>query len=163
MIAKKIKPKRRFVKLFEQINFVTLLHVYDAYGKTKNILHVGLEPSTCSKVAKFLTIGATCSICLNVYLNIFIYLLAQHLSRRCPFTRVGPASSRRGPFITRVGPAFGKIMGKKNALSGNRTHIHRRPDVESAQSWWRPDMAQRAWTMASRGGPKQAQQRAARK
>jgi len=133
MIAKRIKPKRRFVKLFEQINFVTLLHVYDAYGKTKNILHVGLEPSTCSKVAKFLTIGATCSICLNVYLNIFIYLLAQHLSRRCPFARVGPTSSRRGPFITRVEPAFGKIRGK-NALSGNRTHIHRRPDVEAAQS-----------------------------
>ena len=40
MIAKRIKPKRRFVKLFEQINFVTLLHVYDAYGKTKNILHI---------------------------------------------------------------------------------------------------------------------------
>ena len=40
MIAKRIKPKRRFVKLFEQINFVTLLHVYDTYGKTKNILHI---------------------------------------------------------------------------------------------------------------------------
>ena len=93
---------------------------------------MGLEPSTCSKVAKFLTIGATCSICLNVHLSIFIYLLAQHSSRRCPFTRVGPASSRRGPFITRVEPAFGKIRGK-NALSGNRTHIHRRPDVEAAQ------------------------------
>ena len=68
MIAKRIKPKRRFVKLFEQINFVTLLHVYDAYGKTKNILHiygadgeknlqhVGFEPSSGRKVATCLTI-----------------------------------------------------------------------------------------------------------
>jgi len=100
---------------------------------------VGLEPSTCSKVAKFLTIGATCSICLNVYLNIFIYLLAQHLSRRCPFTRVGPA--------------FGKIMGKKNALSGNRTHIHRRPDVESAQSGEGP-----TWPNAHGRWPREAAQ-----
>jgi len=38
--TKRIKPKRRFVKLFEQNNFVTSLHVYDAYGKTKNILHI---------------------------------------------------------------------------------------------------------------------------
>jgi hypothetical protein len=34
VIAKRIKPKKWFVKLFGQINFVTLLHVYDAYGKT---------------------------------------------------------------------------------------------------------------------------------
>ena len=96
MIAKRIKPKRRFVKLFEQINFVTLLHVYDAYGKTKNILHVGLEPSTCSKVAKYLTIGATCSIYLNVHLSIFIYLPAQHHSRPGSFTRLGHSLTRRG-------------------------------------------------------------------
>jgi hypothetical protein len=69
MIAKRIKPKRRFVKLFEQNNFVTLLHVYDAYGKTKNILHiygadgnkknpqhVGFNANTCKKVATCLTI-----------------------------------------------------------------------------------------------------------
>ena len=160
MIAKRIKPKRRFVKLFEQINFVTLLHVYDAYGKTKNILHVGLEPSTCSKVAKFLTIGATCSICLNVHLSIFIYLLAQHSSRRCPFTRVaqhpvGVAHSslelaQHSNSSIQLAQhsswtSLCKIRGKKDALSGKRTHIHR------------PDVAQRAWTMASRGGPKQAQ------
>jgi hypothetical protein len=38
--AKRIKLKRQFVKLFKQNNFVTLLHVYDAYRKTKNILHI---------------------------------------------------------------------------------------------------------------------------
>jgi hypothetical protein len=39
MIAKGIKPKR-FVKLFELNTFIILLHVYGAYGKTKNIVHI---------------------------------------------------------------------------------------------------------------------------
>ena len=97
MIAKRIIPKRRFVKLFEQINFVI----------------VGFEPTACSRVATCLTIWVTCSMYLNVHLSIFIYLLAQHPSRHGPFTRVGQA--------------FGKIRGKKDALSGNRTQTPKGP------------------------------------
>ena len=45
MIAKKIKAKRRFVKLFELNNFITLLHVYVAYGKIR-------RPIDCSGTTK---------------------------------------------------------------------------------------------------------------
>jgi hypothetical protein len=66
VITKRIKPKRRFVKLFELNTFIILLHVYGAYGKTKNIVHiygangkkpqhVGIEPNTCNKLATCLT------------------------------------------------------------------------------------------------------------
>ena len=40
VIAKRINPKSVFVKLFEPNNFITLLYVYRAYDKTKNILHI---------------------------------------------------------------------------------------------------------------------------
>ena len=40
VIAKRIKHKRQFVKLFKLHHLVTLLHVFGAYGKTKNILHI---------------------------------------------------------------------------------------------------------------------------
>jgi hypothetical protein len=62
VIVKRIKHKRRFVKLFELNSFVTLLQVYGAYGKTKNILHIysadgkklqhaGIEPNNCNKTS----------------------------------------------------------------------------------------------------------------
>jgi len=69
VIAKSIKPKRQFVKLFEQNNFVTLLHVF--FGKIKNVLHLlwmgtknftpitiymGFEHKTCKKIETCLTI-----------------------------------------------------------------------------------------------------------
>ena len=55
VIAKRIKPKSRFVKLFEPNNFITLLHVYGAYGKTKNILHIwcGWEQKMLGNISLF--------------------------------------------------------------------------------------------------------------